>query len=264
MSEKTEKKERIDVDATKSELKGIAGFLETTLRKFRTGSYLFALIFLYFFCLLAMGISATPGVYLFFLISEKTELWHPVWHYISQGFGIVTGYFLYGITLIFVIPLFNFLMPFRVKPFRDSYYSLTSVPWYIHNAFTYVVRYTFLEFLTPTPLNILFYKMMGMKIGKGVHINTTNISDPGLIELEDKVTIGGSATIIAHYASQGYLIVERVKIGKGTTIGLKATVMGDVEIGEGAIISPHEVVFPKSRIPAGRRNEQDQKNVEKE
>jgi len=57
--------------------------------------------------------------------------------------------------------------------------------------------------------------MMGMKIGKGVHINSTNISDPALIELEDKVIIGGSVHIIAHYASKGYLVVERVKICKG-------------------------------------------------
>ena len=133
---------------------------------------------------------------------------------------------------LFVIPLFNFLLPFRLKPFRGGYYSLVTVPWYFHNAFTYIVRYTFLEFVTPTPLNILFYRMMGMKIGKGAHINTTNISDPALIEIEDKVTIGGSVHIIAHYASKGYLIVERVKIQKGATVGLKATIMGDVEIGE--------------------------------
>jgi hypothetical protein len=254
MTEKKHQKERINVDTTSSELKGMAGFFESVLRRFKMASYLIALIPLYFLCLLAMGISATPGVWLFFLLSSKTSEWLPVFHYLSLGFGIVTGYFLYGITLLFVIPFFNFIMPFRVKPFRGPYYSLTSVPWYIHNAYTYVVRYTFLEFVTPTPLNVLFYKMMGMKIGKGVHINTTNISDPALIELEDKVTIGGSATIIAHYASQGYLIVERVRIGKGTTIGIKATIMGDVEIGEGAIIAPHEVVYPKSRIPAGRKN----------
>lgn len=94
---------------------------------------------------------------------------------------------------------------------------------------------------------------MGMKIGKGVHLNTTNISDPSLIELEDHVTIGGSAHIIAHYASKGYVIVEPVKIKKGATVGLKATIMGDVEIGENAVIAPHEVVFPKSRIPANRK-----------
>jgi len=29
--------------------------------------------------------------------------------------------------------------------------------------------------------------------------------------------------------------------------------MGGVEIGEGAAIAPHEVVLPKSRIPAGRK-----------
>ncbi len=92
-----------------------------------------------------------------------------------------------------------------------------------------------------------------MKIGKNVHLNTTNISDPCLIEIEDKVTIGGSVHIIAHYATKGYLIVEPVRIKKGATVGLKATIMGDVEIGEGATIAPHEVVFPKSRIPAGRK-----------
>ena len=88
-------------------------------------------------------------------------------------------------------------------------------------------------------------------IGKNVHINTTNISDVGLIELGDNVTIGGSAHIICHYASKGYLIISPVKIENGVTIGLKSTVMGDVEIGEKAVIAPHEVVYPKSRIAAG-------------
>jgi acetyltransferase-like isoleucine patch superfamily enzyme len=92
--------------------------------------------------------------------------------------------------------------------------------------------------------------MMGMKIGKHSHINTTNISDAALIEIGDKVTIGGSATIFAHYASKGYLIVAPVEIKDGATIGIKATVMGDVEIGKGVRIDPHEVVLPKSRVAA--------------
>jgi len=49
------------------------------------------------------------------------------------------------------------------------------------------------------------------------------------------------------------LIVDKVRIGKNATIGLKATIFGDVEIGENAIIAPHEVVLPKSRIPEGRK-----------
>ena len=251
--EPQENNKKADVDAKTSERNGIAGLLETGLRRFRTGSYIIALIPLYIIGITGMGISATPAVLFFNYITDISQTLPDLLYYFIFSTTLVTCYFIYGLILIFVMPLFNFLMPFRLKPFRGMYYSLTSVPWYFHNAFTYIVRYTFLEFITPTPLNMMFYRMMGMKIGKGAHINTTNISDPALIEIEDKVTIGGSVHIIAHYASKGFLIVERVKIRKGATVGLKATIMGDVEIGEGAVIAPHEVILPKSRIPAGRK-----------
>jgi len=248
----TEEKKREDLYGASSEKEGLGGTLEVFIRKFRLPSFIVTLAFLYFLVLLAMGISATPAIYLYTYFNEVSADWPQFFHYLSLGFSIASGYFLYGLSMIFVIPLFNFLMPFRLKPFRGNYFSLSSVPWYFHNAFIYVVRYTFLEFFTPTPLNILFYKMMGMKIGKHAHINTTNISDAALIEIGDKVTIGGSATIFAHYASKGYLVVEPVKIKAGATVGIKATIMGDVVIGEGATVGPHEVVMPKSRIPSVR------------
>lgn len=250
----------INVHSKTSELAGIAGFIETLLRRFRIGFFVTALAVLYSFVIIAMGISMTPGVYLVTFIYEISINWWPVIHYMITGIAIVIGYFLYGFSMIFIIPLFNFIMPFRVKPFRGSYYSIQSIPWYFHNAFLYVVRYTFLEFITPTPLNVLFYRMMGMKIEKGVHINTTNISDAGLIELGDYVTIGGSATIFAHYATKGYLVLSKVKIGSQSTIGIKATIMGDVEIGKNVVIAPHEVILPKSRIPDDRKPPKEQNN----
>ncbi len=250
---KSSSKKTEDVYSTASDKTGIKGIFETLLRRFRTQSYLIALTPLYIIVILGMGVAATPGIYLFKYLFEISQSWPELLHYFTLAVGIIVSFFAYGFTLIFVMPLINLLIPIKLKPFRGQYYSLRSVPWYIHNALTYVVRYTFLEFITPTPMNILFYKMMGMKIGKGVHLNTTNISDPALIELEDKVTIGGSAHLMAHYASKGYVIVEPVKICKEATIGLKATVMGDVEIGAGAVIAPHEVILPKSRIPEGRK-----------
>jgi hypothetical protein len=249
----TEKKVREDLDAATTDRKGIGGVFEFLIRKFRVASFIIALFPLYLVSTFAMAVSVAPGILFFNFMSEISVSWSPVWHYIALGSGVAFGYFIYGITLLFVAPLFNFLLPFRLKPFRGNYYSLSTIPWYFHNALTYLVRYTFLEFVTPTPLNTLFYKMMGMKIGKGSHINTTNISDPCMIEIGEKVTIGGSATLIAHYASKGYLVVDKVKIGNKATVGLKATIFGDVEIGEGAIIAPHEVILPKSRIPEGRR-----------
>lgn len=242
-----------NVYSKSSSKKGVAGVFEMLLRRFRVATFIAALTPLYLVAVLAMGISATPGVYIFNWLYELTLGWPQLFHFLAIGVGIFGAYLSYGLTSLFVIPFFNWILPFKPKPFRGSYFSLQSVPWYIHNALTYIVRYTFLEFVTPTPLNTLFYRMMGMKIGKGTQINTTNISDPALIEIGDYVTIGGSAHIFAHYGQKGYLVVSTVKIENGVNVGIKATIMGDTQIGAGAMISPHEVVLPKSRIPAKRK-----------
>jgi hypothetical protein len=186
----TVKPEREDLYSGGSEKKGVGGLFESFIRRFRGVSFMIALGTLYFLVLLSMGISTTPAVYLFMYVSEATSELLQFVHYLAIACSIVFGFFLYGLSMIFVVPFFNFIMPFRVKPFRGNYFSLASIPWYFHNAFIYVVRYTFLEYFTPTPLNILFYKLMGMKIGKHSHINTTNISDAALIEIGDRVTIG--------------------------------------------------------------------------
>ncbi len=80
-------------------------------------------------------------------------------------------------------------------------------------------------------------------------INTTNISDPCLIEIGDYVTIGGSATLVAHYGMKGFLVIDKLIIKDGATIGLKASLFGDVIVGERALVKPNDVLLPKTRIP---------------
>ena len=251
MTDKLIQIKREDIDSKESSYKGFAGWTEIFMRRFRVVFHIMALLVLYVVGAICMGLALVPGIYLFLFIWENTQAWPVFLRYASIGTGISASYFLYGFSLIFLVSFINFISPLRLKPWRGIYYSLGSIPWYIHNALTYLVRFTFLHFITPTPFNILFYRMMGMKIGRGVMINTTNISDPCLMTLEDKVTIGGSATVICHYAAGGFLIIAPVKIGKGATIGMKATIMGDVEIGEKAKILANSLVMPKTRIGPG-------------
>ncbi len=234
-----------------SDIPGLYGLIETFLRRFRTLSFGILLSPVILICTFSLGLATVPGIYLFTTVNSFTSAWPEVFHYVALGLSLSMGYFLFGVSLIFIAPTMNFLMPFRVKPWRGIWFSLPAIPWYVHNALTYIVRYSFLEFVTPTPLNILFYRMMGMKIGKGVVINTTNISDPALITLEDYVTIGGSAHIFAHYGQKGVLIISPVVIKKGANIGLKASIMGGVTIGEKALVKPHTVILPKQTVKDG-------------
>lgn len=243
------KKEVLDVNSTVSKRPGLMGKLESFLKTFRNFGFILMLApiaGLYIFCI---GLALTPGITLFQFVQEQVATQPILIRNFGLGVSIAASFVLYGLSLIFIVPAVNKLLPLKVRPHRTTWFSLSVIPWYYHNALTYLVRYTFLDFITPTPLNKLFYQMMGMKIGKGSIINTSNISDPCLIEIGDYVTIGGSATLVAHYGMKGFLIIDRLVIKDKAVIGLKASLFGDVVVGVGAMVKPNEVLLPKSRIP---------------
>src|SRR6185436_13982512 len=119
--------------------------------------------------------------------------------FIAPGFALAASFFVFGFTLIGIVPVYNLVLPTRVKPFKGGYYTIHAVPWALHNVLFYLVRYTFLPFVTLTPFGIWFLKSMGMTIGRHAFVNTELISDPSLITLGDDVTLGGSVRVFAHY-----------------------------------------------------------------
>ncbi len=249
-------KELIDVHATNSKRKGIMGVVESFLRSFRTLGFTLMLAPIALLYILCMGISLTPGITLFNEANDYFINHHFLIRNLVLGLSFASGFLMYGMVLIFVVPLVNKLLCLKVSPQRATWFSLSVIPWYYHNALTYLVRYTFLDFITPTPLNKLFYQMMGMKIGKGSMINTSNISDPCLIEIGENVTVGGSATLVAHYGMKGFLIVDKLIIKDNAVIGLKASLFGDVVVGAGALVKPNDVLLTKTRIPDKDSNNQ--------
>ncbi|WP_295904193.1 hypothetical protein [uncultured Bdellovibrio sp.] len=237
-----------DINAERSTKGGAYGFIESFLRRFRLATFLGVLIPVAVAYIICLGTALTPGIYLFrWALSEVSEF-NGVLQAFILGLSVAIGFVAFVITLILIVPILNApALPF-IKPYRGPWFSLESIPWLYHNALTYLVRYTVLDFITPTPLNIFFFRAMGMKIGKGCMINSSNISDPCLIHLGDYVTIGGSAYLMAHYGMKGYLVIDHLKIGAGATIGLAAKVLGGVEIGRRATVAPNATVFPKTVI----------------
>lgn len=242
---------RIDLNTTDSQHTGIKGLFERSMRRFKTFMHVSMMAPLYLFASCLLGLCLVPGIYLFQYVDVLTED-QSVWiQNIATGVSLVAGYFLYGFSLLILAPTVNSLCRLKLSEWRGPYYSLETLRWFIHNGLVYVARYTFLEFVTPTPISNLFYQGMGMKLGSHVVINTTHISDPSLIEIGDKVTLGGSVTLVAHYGQGGLMVISPIKIGNQCTIGLKALIMGGVTIGDGAKVMPHSVVLPKTVIPAG-------------
>jgi acetyltransferase-like isoleucine patch superfamily enzyme len=221
------------------------------LRRFARASYFVAVLLVYALASTAFGLALAPALWAFdHLAAWSGRLPGPL-QYLGVATSAALCFFLCGLALLVVVPLYNFLLPTRVHPFRGGYYSIHVLPWFIHNALFYLVRYTFLPFVTLTPFGIWFLRAMGMKIGRHAFVNTEYISDPQLITLGDDAALGGSVRIFAHYGGGGNFVIAPVVIGTRATIGLAATVMGDVEVAEGATVLPHSVLLPGSRVGPG-------------
>ena len=201
--------------------------------------------------ILAMGLAVGVAAAVFSALAPLAQTGAAWSHYAVLGIVFAVSYFAYGLSLLVIAPAINFLLGGRLQPYRGSAVTLAALRWYVHCTMTLVVRYSFLEFVTPSPFSQMYYRLMGMKIGRAVTLNSTAIADPSLIEIGDHATIGGSANILAHYAQGGFLVIAPVRIGAGATIGMRAVIMGGVEVGAKAKVLANSFVLPNTKIPDG-------------
>jgi len=226
-------------------------FLDRLTRRYSRTAYVLVVLIVYLILCSALALALAPAIWCWESVAAWSASLPRVGRLIGLGLAAAVAFFVFGFSLLVVVPLYNLVLPTRVQPFKGGYYTLRAAPWLLHNALFYLVRYTFLPFVTLTPFGIWFLRAMGMKIGRHAFVNTEYISDPQLITLGEDAALGGSVRIFAHYGGGGNFVIAPVVIGARATIGLGVTVMGDVEVGEGATVLPHAVLLPRSRVGAG-------------
>ncbi len=186
------------------------------------------------------------------------------------SFMFALSYCLFGICLIVVSASFKRSLDLfgGVKEGEYPYYSFFAGHWSLVNGVVILNRIFISEVTRTTFLLEVFYRIMGMKIGRRVILNSTFIYDPDLVELGDDVTIGGDAVIMAHIGEKGVLKLKRTVIGNGVDIGQSAVIMQGVRIGDYAqvgalslvtketVIGPYEIWggVPARRIGSSRRS----------
>jgi non-ribosomal peptide synthetase-like protein len=222
------------------------------LKRFATPLQVVMTLGLYIELALIGGLAATPGVYgALHAYARVAESGAP--EIVRVLAGCVLGflaYFSYALCVIFVVPLMRLTAPGTPEG-RYPYYSFKAFQWASYNALILLVRYTCINFMRVTPFINFFHRMMGMKLGKRVQINTAVIGDSNLIEIGDDTVIGGDVTLVAHAAERGDLVASRVKIGKNVTVGLMAVIFPGCTIGDGAMVAANAVLLKGTTIGPG-------------
>lgn len=209
------------------------------------------LVYLFSFVLatVLMGTAVAPALLFWLWVAERISLWDAWVRIWVLGLTCGPAFLIYILALIVLTALLIRALP-RVREGSYPFVSLGTLTWYLHAALMFPMMKTVLPVIALSGLNILYFRLLGAKIGKGVQLNAP-LGDPALTEIGDGTVIGGDAIIICHAAEREYLKLKRVKIGARVTIGTRAIIFPGVEIGDRAVIGAGAVVLKDKKIPPG-------------
>jgi len=206
---------------------------------------------LYSVGILVMALAVWPGVSLIHYVWANTLNLSIALRSWLIAVSLVLAFFIYGFSLIFNLGLLRIIFKLNLKEGEYRIASFGIYRWIFINGLYMVAAITFMDFILLTPFSILFFRLMGAKIGKNVQINSKKCFDLSLIEIGDNAVIGGYATIMCHTFERNRLILRKVKIGKNVVLGLNSVVMSGAEIGDGAFITAGAILGKNKKVAPG-------------
>jgi acetyltransferase-like isoleucine patch superfamily enzyme len=216
---------------------------------YATITQLLCTIFLYSVGALIMAMAVLPAILLVHYVWGSVLSYPYVLKFFLISLSLVLGFFIYGFSLILILGLFRIVFRLNLKEGEYRIASPGIYRWMFINGLYMIASITFMDFIMLTPFSIIFFRLMGAKIGKNVQINSKKCFDLSLIEIGDNVVIGGYATIMCHSFERGRLILRKVKIGKNVVLGINSVVMAGAEIGEGAFITAGAILGKNKQVP---------------
>ncbi len=198
-----------------------------------------------------LGLAAFPAVALWSWAGRTLPL-HGAARLAALSVAGAAGYFLFGLTLLLVIPAARWLTLAVGTPVgRFPYLSWGAWRWASFNALTLMLRFSFINWIRVTPFLPWYHRLMGMKVGRRVQFNTAVVADQNLLEVGDDSIIGGDVTLVCHAAEGGRLVTAPTRIGRGVTVGLMAVILPGCTIGDGAVIAAGSVLMKGTTVRAG-------------
>ena len=110
-----------------------------------------------------------------------------------------------------------------------------------------------IEFMRGTPFLPMVLRLYGAKIGKGVWMDLTDVTEFDCINIGDFSTLGMGACLQTHLYEDRIMKVGRVTLEKGVHVGWDTTVLYDTHVGEFAQLDQLTVVMKGENIPAHTR-----------
>jgi non-ribosomal peptide synthetase-like protein len=110
-----------------------------------------------------------------------------------------------------------------------------------------------LPVLSGSPLAPGYLRLLGAKIGRGVHLGTSALAMPAMLRIGDGASVGYGATLRPWRVQDGWVLVEPITIGAGAFVGAHAILDPGATVEAGAALGEQSMLGAAGRVPTGDR-----------
>ena len=107
-----------------------------------------------------------------------------------------------------------------------------------------------LDHLRGTPFLPWVLRLFGTRLGKGIYMNMTDITEYDCVTVGDFCALNSLCALQTHLYEDRVMKVGRVWIGRGVTVGSGSTVLYDTKVNDYARLGPLTLVMKGEEIPA--------------
>jgi len=161
---------------------------------------------------------------------------------------------LYGLaSFVFVVAL-KWLLVGRYRPRAAPMW--TPFVWIseaVTNLYESLAVPNFLDLLRGTPMLPWALRLLGAHIGRGVWLNTTDLTEFDCVRIGDESELNAWCGPQTHLFEDRVMKIGLVEIGARVTVGVRSTILYDTRVGDGAQLGPLTLVAKGERLPAGTR-----------
>jgi len=111
----------------------------------------------------------------------------------------------------------------------------------------------FLDLLRGTPMLPWALRLLGVRIGKGVYLNTTDMTEFDCVRIGDEAELNAWCGPQTHLFEDRVMKIGLVEIGSRVTVGARSTILYDTHVGENVRLGPLTLVAKGERLPAATR-----------
>lgn len=158
---------------------------------------------------------------------------------------------LYGVGCFLLVVALKWLMVGRYQPRAVPMW--TPFVWIseaLTSMYESVAVPNFLEYLRGTPMLPAMLRLLGVKIGRDVYLDTTDITEFDCVEIGDHSEFNAWSGPQTHLFEDRVMKIGRIRIGARVTVGIRSTVLYDTTLGDGVLLGPLTLVMKGEALPA--------------